>query len=547
MSRIHTYIFGFMLLALTATAAWGAYPPPPVNQNLGIPDSQFNLFAKEICWRCHKPQNLGFSEPPAGVPVKTTYLPDRHHQHVNTEIWGGPETPPFPDANGDGIEDTHYTCLNCHELAQNPDTGYLELVQSFRDCLFCHQVEGDERTVHHDTPWAKKAQCAHCHGSLIRSYGLKPGEPDIFDVFPDSDTIPANYRDLPPEYPPSIITPWRSGKVNADDSITSSAGTHPGNCNFCHNTADGQLDGTQNVESGFGPITVFTNQQNHHGTGVPTLTSDHLAEVDPRLPDMLGQVCTWCHNITSPSEDQIRGCQNCHDRTSLHNIEADVAGDGIIPGAEQAYNGHIGNTDNCWGCHGNNGEVPQAQSLGISMTTETVPQLNGANALNWEQGTEVPVTLSGSGFSSLNEANRAIVRVTDDNGNTMELVPTTVAPDYIDVTFPSTMAAGNHSVVVWKGNEHSAPLVVSISQPLEIKRAMCYSRYGLVILGGTGLSQYIDAAGSGTSITGDGVGARKVYRWGGGMIAAQFPRGCPSTVEVTNIFDSVTIDNLRLL
>ena len=371
-----------------------------------------------------------------------------------------------------------------------------------------------------------------------------PGEDDIFDVFPDSDTIPSDYRDLPPEYPPSIITPWRSGKPNADMSITSSAGTHPGNCNFCHNKDDGELDGTPDVPSGFGPITVFTNQQNHHGTGVPTLTDADLAEVDPRLPEMLGQVCTWCHNITDPSEDQIRGCQNCHDRTSLHNIEADVDGDGTVPGAEDPYYGHIGNTDNCWGCHGNDGEVPEAQS--IKMTTQLVPELDGINATGWEAGTQVPVRLAGSNFDNNYPANRAIVRVTDSEGNSTDLVPTTVATGYIDVTFPPTMGPDNWDVVVWKGAEHSAPIVVSITEPLNIQRTMCFSRYGLAILQGTGLSIYVDAIGFGTGVRNADTGdeARRIYRWSGGTIAAQFTGGCPSSMEVYNVNDSEIITDI---
>jgi len=516
MNKLHLSIISFMLLISTSMTAWGDIPPPPVNQNLGIPDTQFNLLSKEICWRCHKPAALGETSPPAGVPVKTTYLPDRHHQHVNTEIAGGPEQPPFMDANRDGVEDTHYTCLNCHELGAG-SSGQLELVQSFRDCLFCHIVEGGERTVHHDTPLAKEALCGTCHGSLIRS--LDMGMP------------PASYQ-------PSIITPWRSGKPNGDDSLTSSAGTHPGNCNYCHNTREGNSDGlgTPDVPSGFGPITVFTNMENHHGTGVPTITDSSK-----------GSPCSWCHNIDQPPEEGIRGCQRCHDIESLHNIEYDADGDGIIPGSETAFNGHIGNTDNCWGCHGNNREI-SSMSGGFSPATATPAQLTNMNLSTWKEGTEFQMTLTGSGFINqgglLNEQTfRPTVQLTDSAGSTIELTPTAESVDSVEVAIPS-LPADNYWVQIKKGTTLSNPLVASVTPAIGVRSAICYSRFNLVILTGTGLSQFLPGEGTGTSITGDGTEAFRVFRWSGGMIAAMFT-SCPTAVEVTNIFDAITINPRR--
>ncbi len=513
MRKLHISIISFLLLVSTSITAWGDIPPPPVNQNLGIPDTQFNLLYKEVCWRCHKPAALGFGSPPVGVPVKTTYLPDRHHQHVNTAIAGGPEQPPFMDANGDGIEDTTYTCLNCHELGQNSTTNTLELVQSFRDCLFCHIVDGGERTVHHDTPLAKEAKCGTCHGSLIRS--LDAGMP-------------------PPSYQPSIITPWRSNKPNGDSSLTSSAGTHPGNCNYCHNTRDGSTIGTPDVPSGFGSITVFTNKQNHHGTGVPTITGSSK-----------GSPCKWCHNIDQPLEEGIRGCQRCHDIESLHNIEYDADGDGIVPGAETAFNGHIGNTDNCWGCHGNDRQVASL-AAGFSPATATTPQLDGTNLSTWEQGTTFELTLAGSGFINqgglLNELTfRPTVQLTDSAGNTTVLTPNAESVSSVQVTIPATLPADNYRVQIKKDTALSNPLVISVTPALSIRSAICYSRFNLVILTGTGLSQFLPGKNTGTGITGDGVEAFRVFRWKNGMIAAMFTT-CPTEVEVTNVFDTSIIN-----
>lgn len=504
--------------------AWGAYPPPPVNQNLGIPDTMFNLLTKEVCWICHKPAAAGELEPPAGVPVKTTYLPDRHHQHLYTPIAGGPEQPPFMDADGDNVEDTIYTCLNCHRMVPSQYGGF-ELEQTYRDCLFCHIVDGGERTVHHDTPLAKEALCGTCHGSLVRS--LDAGMP-------------------PPTYNPSMITPWRSGKPNADTSITSSAGTHPGNCDFCHNTADGAVDGndipigTPGVPSGFGPITVFTNKQNHHGTGVPTITGSSK-----------GSPCEWCHNMDQPLEEGIRGCQRCHDISSLHNIEYDAVGDGIVPGAEIAYNGHIGNSDNCWGCHGNNGEVGAMSQMGSSPGGATTPQLDDINLSTWESGSTFEMTLSGNGFINQGGPGNAMtfrptVLLTDSAGSETTLTPNSESVDLVHVSIPDTLPAGNYWIQVKKGGVLSNPIVATITPAINAGPAICLARFGIVLLRGNDFGMYLDGANTGTSVTnGDGsVNASIIYFWKNNMIAARFTGGCPTTIKVTNVFDEVTVEPL---
>ncbi len=516
MNKSHLAIISFILLASLSMTAWGAIPPPPVNQNLGIPDTQFNLLTKEVCWRCHKPSAVGEVDPPAGVPVKTTYLPDRHHQHLFTEIAGGPEQPPFMDANNDGIEDTTYGCLNCHELAAGPN-GALELVQSFRDCLFCHLVEGGERTVHHDTPLAKEAECGTCHGSLVRS--LDAGMP-------------------PPTYSPSMITPWRSGKPNGDTSITSSAGTNPGNCNFCHNTEDGDTIGTPDVPSGFGPITVFTNKQNHHGTGVPTITGSSK-----------GSPCEWCHNIDQPLAEGIRGCQRCHDIESLHNIEYDADGDGIIPGTETAYQGHIGNTDNCWGCHGNNGEVGSMSISFGATATATVPQLDNINLSTWTEGTAFEMSLFGNGF--INQGGlgnsttyRPTVQLTDSADNITVLTPLSESVDSVQVAIPETLPADNYRIQIKKGSVLSNPIVATITPRITLGApAICFEKYRIVFLRGKNFSMHLSGSNTGTSITtGDGIAPDVLYFWKDQMIAALFIGGCPDEVVVTNVFDSITLE-----
>lgn len=525
-------LLAFAFLIGMATTAWADIPPPPVNQNLGIPDSVFNLLTASVCRTCHN-QN-----PPAGIPVSNQYLPDRHHQHVGTIIDDptAPEKPPYPDSDGDGVPDTNYACLNCHKLQANPTTGAFELNPEYRDCLRCHKQVGDP-TVHHKTAAAQNGDCFACHGSLVA--GIDPA------------TLQGKGQPAP-TYQPSMVTPWPSNKPNADMSITSSAGTHPGNCNFCHNTANGQpagVDANGNPShplepSSFGNILVFQNNQTHHGTG---------------LPGQLGGGgvvrCNWCHVLDQGipqlnSGQAIRVCERCHDRNSLHNIEFDADGNGIVPGQEMPYNGHIGNNANCWGCHGNNGQSASALA-DMNMAAATVPSLFGASAASVKQGVATAVTLIGNGF--INSADplgtgiptvyQATVQVTDADGNVQVVTPSLVTPDTIEVTLPGNLAIGGAMLQAKKANQLSNPIPVVVKEQVTLTAAYCYSKYNVAVILGSGLSEYLPAVDSGTSVSVNGQPATWVYRWANGMIAAQVAQ-CSDSFQVSNVNGSATVPSI---
>jgi hypothetical protein len=133
-----------------------------------------------------------------------------------------------------------------------------------------------------------------------------------------------------PTYEPSLVTPWPSGKDVAGPN-------GEGNCVFCH------FAGVYDSSNGFIPI--LDNASNHHNTG---------------LHDKKGTKCGWCHDVFSRRPESItisaysiRTCEGCHGLESLHNIQVDSDGDGVItPGAELPGFGHIGSNDDCNGCHG---------------------------------------------------------------------------------------------------------------------------------------------------------------------------------------------------
>ena len=520
-------IMAFVFLAGTSLAVWASIPPPPVNQNLGIPDSVFDMLNAGVCINCHG------GNPPTGVPVNPAYNPDRHHQHVGTPIAGGPETPPFPDANNDGVPDTNYSCYNCHTITFDPLTGMQELDPTFRDCLTCHE-HVNETTVHHATQRAQNGNCFQCHGSLVQGIDVATETGKRPDPLNPGQTIPVDI----PTYSTSMITPYRSGKPNADTTITSSAGTHPGNCNFCHNTANGGPQGTPEPFTLANGTTVmlniFRNMDNHHSTGF-------FAE----------QKCTWCHDVFTPSASSIRVCERCHDRLTLHNIEYDAVGDGTQPGLEDAYYGHIGNPDNCWGCHGNDGQVMSMAGTD-SPVTSIVPTLSTMSTQSVSSGTTTVISMTGNSFvntaviGGVEYTYEAEVQLTDSDGNITLYTPSTLTTNYLEFTVPADLAAGNYMVQIKKAFQFSNPLGLVVKRSVSSQLGYVYSRYGgLVVIAGQNFTegglQMVNVQNSGTSIVDqNGVPAQRVYVWRDGLIVAHFA-SIPSTVTITNVFGDVSV------
>jgi len=158
---------------LFASAGFANVPPPPVNQTIGMADTEFGNQNQTTCRACHD------ITPPENV--------DRHHVLMNTVI-------PDPTVAPNGTPGENYGCLSCHNTNLDPIEFIVE-----RDCLQCHTS-----SPHHETAAAVGGDCKSCHGDLVDNMG-------------DGHVIPT--------YTPSLVTP------------SPSDGTGPGGagaCDYCH-------------------------------------------------------------------------------------------------------------------------------------------------------------------------------------------------------------------------------------------------------------------------------------------------------------------------
>lgn len=164
-------ISGILLVLTMQTLVFALIPPPPVNQVMGVYDTNFANLTEIKCRGCHS----------SGVP-------DSHHKLVPTG---------------------EYVCMNCHPVVTNPD-GSPNITMP-RDCLRCHGTTFNGlniRVPHHETQIAQDRHCSFCHGNIV-------------DDFDDGHYIP--------EYNVSLVTPDTKYKI-----INSTTGKKWGGCEACH-------------------------------------------------------------------------------------------------------------------------------------------------------------------------------------------------------------------------------------------------------------------------------------------------------------------------
>ncbi len=204
--------------------------------------------------------------------------------------------------HGASVSDLHHNlvnsekldCLTCHRV-EVVNKSYQIIVTT--NCLECHEQQPGAASVHHLTGTAQLGDCVACHGALVQNLD-------------DGHYIPT--------YSATMVTPRPSAGTGAEGR---------GSCRFCHDWGNDAATGEL----------VFSNMQTHHETGFGGQSDK----------------CAWCHNTQAAQTLAIRACEQCHAPLSIHNIQADTNGDGVItPGGEAPYFGHIGSNEDCLGCHG---------------------------------------------------------------------------------------------------------------------------------------------------------------------------------------------------
>lgn len=206
---IVTFMLGFIL------PVSAALPPPPVNQYLGIYDTDYSLLKRDTCLGCH---------------VSDQALVQRHHALLNN-------TPPAKT----------YDCLTCHTLIDDGSGGYT--FDDFRSCEKCHTS-----SPHHSTPAAAARHCSNCHGSFVNDFD----DGHYIPTYQKSSVTPGVYGTLVTDpqtgqqkvtggcgtchqADPSAIDP----ATNMPKPIVSSRQTHHAtglSCNLCHNVHGAILD-----------------------------------------------------------------------------------------------------------------------------------------------------------------------------------------------------------------------------------------------------------------------------------------------------------------
>ena len=534
--------FHFLLAALAlsfAGVSMANVPPPPVNQSIGFPDVVMNDLTWEACLGCH-------GDPTgAPLPVKRGYLPDRHHLRVDTPIEEYTASP-YPEKSPDG---THQ-CLTCHQIdwVSDPDRplgGYYAFAQDpgsaeFRNCLNCHRQWSGVTSVHHFTQKAQEAKCHLCHGNVIN-------DPNDDHYIPDSGIV--------------NVTP-RPGRGSGEVGET---GEKRGGCRYCHG---GGVDDVTGIEV---PVNARGNANNatHHGTGIGMGGTNSAHD------------CLLCHNwglepgpLNGPYN--IRGCERCHGISSLHNIQFDPVGDGIVPGEEPPFYGHVGNNLDCRGCHGPNPTFPQvpypgnpdydhlgdesdclgchrngdfAAGMQAASTGDApgptfgpvVPYLSGISRKRVVAGEETTLTLTGTAFFAEGDPLEVPVKVAlySAAGERTEIVPAVVTPTLLEFTLPARLAPGSYVIKAVKGEMGSNIVPLVVLPAVSIERVRCDGKR--VTITGEGFREHLEAEGSGTRVfVGGPEEACQVVSWSDQRIVADCPSPQGRSIRVESLFGEVT-------
>ncbi len=351
--------------------------------------------------------------------------------------------------------DTNYGCLNCHAQVAGPPIQFLVT----RDCTLCHT--GD--SPHHGTtiPEIVAGDCVYCHGNVVDNFddghAIPTYAPSLVTPNPIAEVCEGTLRACATDSACTGYDVCEDKRIacsvdddcdvavcansKADCSVNGNDDCEPGHCSgngavecyydpdcvaagagtscrseeLCLDALD-DVCGTGNATCAASPTPLAGGCNYCHDAGTDTGSgleiadnygTHHGASVQTILPGETSR-CYTCHTHDGGyTANDMRTCERCHGYESLHNIQVDTNGGGVVPGAEDAGYGHIGTAagpdGDCWGCHGFS-----VAADGVVLGSG-VPSIYSADPIIIAAGTDTAIAINGTAF--LNGA--LAVRLTD--------------------------------------------------------------------------------------------------------------------------------------
>ena len=192
------------------------------------------------------------------------------------------------------------------------------------------------------------------------------------------------------------------------------------------------------------------------GEGATCATNTQLLRVTVRTTRWAAPPLT-CISESAKSVTALR---------TLHNIQADSDGDGIVVGGESTGYGHVGRDNgpgdsDCWGCHGFDFNAASAPFTG-----PVIPTLYNTDIASVPAGKDTMVVLSGAAFTNTagGKSYEADVRLTAANGTSVTLKPELVLDEgSMAVKIPAKTRPGNYRIQAVKGEMASNPSVITVT------------------------------------------------------------------------------------
>ncbi len=479
MKKLKLTVLALLLFAVLAAIGYAfTPPPPPVPQNLGMPDTTINDLVtnatdQSACRVCHQTSGTnisgGYNNTIGGVPTRHhNMLPEGIINPMTNAPFGCQDCHPSIPGIGNGIL-LDRSCLDCHNgTAFWADTTLGAHVGNFSRP---HHVNTSYDDANIGTPAANRT-CNFCHGSFVNNYN-------------DGHYKPSYATDF-------MITPFATFKATNFSQPDGLGGNKTwGGCHACH---EAPLPFPYNCYVVTVTCVVIRSNIETHHTGIFGFGGDPMPPTHVDQNATPGAACSWCHvidstnstgrgntfplefNTTNPftGENLINamevrnstiesidvfepgtanitingtGCEKCHGVSSIHNIQFNYSQNG-----PQGL-GHINNNSDCSGCH--DSWLPADTWVPGAL----IPTLDSVSPSVIAVGVPTTLTITGSNF--VNPDGNYTSMVTVDG---VTYTPTSLTATQIVVNIPA-LTAGVHQLQLVKGRDTLSKLWVLTVAP----------------------------------------------------------------------------------